>query len=257
MGTFLTIIIILTVLVVGGFTILIAFVINKSTTQKTQEFIENEKQEMRANVEKKRKELHPHKAALYSQVTDAMVFNYIKAVTYNKLSGVILNEKHKPIVSFERIERGLHTKGHMGAMTKKQTFYYDFTDLEATFYCDDMLLGRFDKTGTIYDATDKVIGHAKHPMKASFDLQLFTSSQHRLGEDFFPLTLNNRQLATINVAPNYDDIKHVSSVKTVFEELGFGTPIITLTDTPTAEEENWLTAFAIFETAFHGHWLIP
>jgi hypothetical protein len=78
-----------------------------------------------------------------------------------------------------------------------------------------------------------------------------------LGEGLFSLTLNGRQLATINVAPNYDNIKYNPSIKSVFEELGFGTPIITLSDTPTAEEEKWLLAFAIFETAFHGHWLIP
>ena len=241
----------------GGFVVLIAFVIKKASTPKTKEFIESEQQKMRTNVEKRRKELHPHQAEMYRQVTDAMVFNYLKAVTYYKLSGVILNENRKPIVAFERIERGMHTKGHMYAMTKKQTFYFEFTGLEATFYCDDVLLGRFDKTGTIYNANQQVIGHAKHPIKASFDLHLFTTSHHRLGEGLFPLTLNGRQLATINVAPNYDDIGHVSSVTTVFDTLGFGTPIITLTDTPTVEEEKWLLAFAIFETAFHGHWLIP
>ncbi|MBC8755085.1 hypothetical protein H2O64_10405 [Kordia sp. YSTF-M3] len=257
MGTFFTIIIILTILFVGGFTVLIAFVIKKSTTPKTAEFIENEKQQLYDNVLKKRKELHPHKAEMFRQVTDAMVFNYTKAVTYYKLSGVILNEQRKPIVAFERIERGMHTKGHLYAMTKKQTFYFDFTGLEATFYCNEELLGRFDKTGTIYNANETAIGHAKHPIKASFDLQLFKTTHHRLGEGLFPLTLNGRQLATINVAPNYDDIDYNPSVQGVFEDLGFGTPIITLTDTPTAEEENWLLAFAIFETAFHGHWLIP
>jgi len=256
MGSFFTIIIILTIVVVFGFSVLIAFVIKKYKDPKTAEFIANEKQEMFANVLKKRKELHPHKAELYRQVTDAMVFNYTKAVTYNKLSGVILNENRKPIVAFERIERGIDAKGHLYATTKKQTFYFVFKGLEATFYCDEKLLGRFDKSGTIYDATDTEIGHAKHPIKASFDLQLFTTEKHRLGEGLFPLTLNDRELATIHVAPNYDAIGYNPSVEKIFDELGFGTPIITLFDTPTAEEENWLLAFAIFETAFHGHWLV-
>jgi hypothetical protein len=257
MGTFFIVIFILMILFVGGFIVLIAFVIKKTTEPKTAAFIEDEKQKMHANVLNKRKELHSHKAEMYRQVTDAMAFNYIKGVTYSKLSGAIFNENRKPIVAFERIERGGHTKGHMYAMTKKQEFYFDFTGLEATFYCNGKLLGRFDKSGTIYDANDNTIGHAKHPIKASFDLQLFKTTHHRLGEGLFPLTLNGRQLATINVAPNYDDIKYNPSVENVFENLGFGTPIITLIDTPTAEEETWLLAFAIYETAFHGHWLIP
>ncbi len=260
MGTFFIVFIIFGILIVGGFIVLIAFVIKKLSEPKTAEFIAKEKKEMHANVLKKQKELGPHKAKMYTQVTDAMVFNYTKAVTYAKLSGIILNENRKPIIAFERIERSsMHTKGHMYAMTKKQEFYFDFTGLEATFYCDGILLGRFDKAGTIYNANEQKIGHAKHPIKASFDLHLFKTTHHRLGEGLFPLTMNNRELATINVAPNYDDISYGHSVTSVFDDLGFGTPIIALTENeqPTQEEEKWLLAFAIFETAFHGHWLIP
>ncbi|WP_430408510.1 hypothetical protein [Kordia sp.] len=259
MGTFFIVFIIFGILVVGGFVVLIAFIIKKATEPKTAKFIENEKKVMYENVTKSRKNLSPHKANMYAQVTDAMEFNYRKAVTYYKLSGTIFNENRKPIVAFERIERGMYTKGHMYAMTKKQTFYFEFTGLEATFYCDNVLLGRFDKEGIIYDDTNQAIGKAKHPIKASFQIEFFKKTNHRLGEGLFPLQLNNRQLATINVAPNYDDIPYGHSVSSVFDTLGFGTPIITISENeqPTLEEEKWLLAFAIFETAFHGHWLIP
>lgn len=259
MGTFFIVFIIFGILIVGGFIVLIAFVIKKLAEPKTTEFIANEKKEMHANVLKKRKELGPHTTKMYAQVTDAMVFNYRKAVTYYKLSGTIFNEHQKPIVAFERIERGVKTKGHMYAMTKKGEFYFDFTGLDATFYTNGELLGRFDTTGIIYDKNDQAIGKAKHPVKASFQIDFFKRTNHRLGEGLFPLILNGRQLATINVAPNYDDIPYGHSVSSVFDTLGFGTPIITLLDNekPTPEEEKWLLAFAIFETAFHGHWLIP
>lgn len=257
MGTFFIIFLIFGLLVIVGFIILIAFIIKKSTEPKSKEFISKEKDKMYQNVLKKRKNLGSHTSNMYAQVTDAMTFNYVKAVTYAKLSGVIFNENRKQIVAFERIERGMHTKGHLYATTKKQLFYYEFTGLEATFYCDGDLLGRFDKTGIIYDKNNQEIGKAKHPIKASFNLELFKTSYHRLGDGVFPLTLNGRNLATIHVAPNYDDINYGNTVAEVFENLGFGKPIIKLNDTPTAEEENWLLAFAIFETAFHGHWLIP
>lgn len=257
MGTIFFGILIVGLLIVGGFAVLIAFVIKKTIEPKSKEFISKEKDKMYQNVLKKRKELSPHKAKMYQQVTDAMSFNYVKGVTHARLSGVILNENRQSIVAFERIERGFHTKGHMHAMTKKQQFYYEFTGLEATFYCDDTLLGRFDKEGNIYDENDQLIGKAKHPIKASFKIEFFKTTKHRLGEGLFPLVLNGRELATINVAPNYDDINYGHSVSDVFDGLGFGTPIITLKDEPTPKEENWLLAFAIFETAFHGHWLIP
>lgn len=257
MSMFFIVMIILILLVLVGFTILIAFVIKKSTTPKTKEFIENERNTMRQNVLKERKKLAAHTSKMYQQVTDAMIFDYKKAVTYAKITGLIMNEHRKPIVAFERVERGMHTKGHLIAMTKKQEFLFEFTGLEATFYIENELLGRFDKAGTIYDANGQTIGHAKHPVKASFDIEFFKKTHVRMGEGLFPLILNGRQLATINVAPNYDDLGHISSVSKVFDELGFGTPIITLTDSPTTTEENWLLAFAIFETAFHGNWLIP
>ncbi|WP_420573542.1 hypothetical protein [Kordia sp.] len=250
-------IIVLMILFVGGFAVLIAFVIKKSTTPKTKEFIEDERNKMRQNVLQKRKKLAAHKTEMYREVTDAMTYNYTKAVTYAKISGFIYNENRKPVVAFERIERGMNTKGHLVAMTKKQTFLFEFTGLAATFYCDNALLGSFDTSGTIYDANQQAIGHAKHPIKASFHVDFFKRTHHRLGEGLFPLTLNGRKLATINVSPNYDDIAYDFTVSSVFDGLGFGTPIITLTDTPTKEEENWLLAFAIFETAFHGNWLIP
>ncbi|WP_298421366.1 hypothetical protein [uncultured Kordia sp.] len=259
MGKILIAFIIFGVLIVGGFMVLIAFVIKKLSEPKTTKFIENEKDTMYASVLKKRKDLMSDKTKMYAQITDAMVFNYKKAVTYYKLSGTILNENRKPVVVFERIERGVSTTGHMHAMTKKKEFYFSFTGLEAMFYCEGKLLGRFDKSGTIYNPDGKEIGHAKHPIKASFHIDFFKRTNHRLGEGVFPLTLHGRKLATINVAPNYDDISYGHSVSSVFDHLGFGTPIIMLSEneTPTKEEEDWLLAFAIFETAFHGHWLIP
>jgi len=251
---FFTIIIILTVLVVAGFAILIAFVINKSSATETEEFIENEKQQLHENVLKKRKKLHSIKTETFREITNAMTFHDTQAVTYNKLSGTIYTKNRKPIVAFERIKRGAQ-KGQLYAMTKKQTVYFYFTEEETTVYCDDILLGQFDKTGTIYNANKTVIGHAKHPIKTTFDIQEFKKQQDILGKGLFPLTLNTRQLATIQVAPNYTQIASTPTLATVFDELNFGTPIITLTDTPTAEEEKWLLAFAIFETAFHGYYI--
>ncbi|WP_046755650.1 hypothetical protein [Kordia jejudonensis] len=259
MGTFFIIFIIFGIIVVGGFVVLIAFIIKKSTEPKSEAYIAKEKKKLFNNVIKKRKTLSTHTSPLYAEITDAMSFNYVKSVTYAKLSGVILNEKRKPIVAFERIERGFDTKGHMYAMSKKREFYYEFTGLEATFYCDGKLLGRFDKEGIIYDHNNQRIGKAKHPIKASFEIEIFKKVKHRLGEGLFPLVINDRELATINVVPNYDDIDYGHSVDILFDELEFGTPIITLSKNiePTVDEEKWLSAFAIFETAFHGHWLIP
>ena len=252
---FFTIIIILTIVVVGGFILLIAFVINKSTAPETEEFIENEKQQLHDNVLKKRKKLHPIKTETFHELTDAMTFQNTQAVTYTKLSGTIYNKNRKPIVAFERIKREAQ-KGQLYAMTKNQTVYFYFTATETTVYFDDIFLGRFDKSGIIYNANETVIGHTKRPTKASFDVQKFKKQQDVEDKGLFPLALNNRQLATIHVAPNYTKITPAPTLENIFDDLHFGTPIIMLTVTPTVEEEKWLLAFAIFETAFYGYWRI-
>ena len=252
-----TFVLVLMFFVVFVLAVMVAFVLKKSSQHKTKEFIQNEQQSMREALLKKRKKLNTHHKELYQQVTDAMTFDVEDAVTYLKISGFIYNEQRKPIVAFQRIERGMYEKGHLIAVTKKQEFLFEFHGLEVIFYVDSELFGRIDKKGQLFDSHEELIGKATHPLSANFSIDHFKRSHPREKDRRFPLILNGREVAMINVAPNYGQIPECTTVSDAFDIQEFGTPIISVSDTPDTTEEIWLLAFAIFETAYHGKQLVP
>ncbi|MEM6720058.1 MAG: hypothetical protein AAF611_12110 [Bacteroidota bacterium] len=230
---FFSIMIILIALVVFVFIVLIAFVMKKSKDVKTQEFLEAERKELLQNVLKKRKKLGSHKTGFYSQITNAMTFQRTVAVTNSKIAGLVYDTNRKPIVAFERVERGLNVKGQLVAVTKKQQFVYEFQGLEITLFCDSELLGSWDTKGILYDVNKKAIGQLKRIQETN------------------SLILHNKTIATIEKAPVYNDA--ISEVSEVFEEMNYGTPLLSLENSPTSTEETWLTALTIFEITFFGN----
>jgi hypothetical protein len=232
---FFTIMIILITLVVFVFIVLIAFVMKKSKDTASQEFFETERKGMLQNVAKRRKKLVAHKAEFYLQLTNAMVFERVTDVRTITISGTLYNTDRKPIVAFERVERGKNATGQLVAMTKKQTFVYEFLDADFTIFCDGKLLGSWNKSGVLLDVNQRKIGAFKR-----------TTTVHNL-------ILNDRTIATVQKAPLHDHIARITEVSEVFEELNHGTSLLSLNDSPTAEEEKWLTALVIFEITFYGN----
>lgn len=235
---FFTIMIILITLVVFVFIVLISFVLKKSKDVKTQEFLEEELKKLRQDVLKKRKKLLAYKDELYLQITNAMTFERLADVRSIQTTGFLYNKHQKPIVAFERVERGMNTKGQLIAVTKKQEFVYEFLGSDITLFCDDTLLGSWDKSGILYDADKKQIGHAKRSVNEKNE---------------YVLVINKRDVASIKTAPLYDTIENTSSVAHIFEELNFGTSLLALNDSPSLNEEKWLLPLLIFEMAFYGN----
>jgi hypothetical protein len=236
---------------IGGIGYLIYRVIKKSVTPKTPEYIANEQQEMRDRIAAKKADLEPIEGSGYKEVTSAMSYQW-KKTTSNYLKGTVYSPDRKSIVTYDRVERGLTAKGYMYASTKQHDLFFEFDDCYFKFFFDGNLLGEVRCSGEIVDANGNVIGSAKHPTKMSFNVSIF---RFRSGDNKFPLNLNGRHLANIWVAPNYGE--HGSSnLELIFNENGWGQPIIETLSEPSEEEEKWLLSFAIFEIAFHGHWLI-
>ena len=235
---FFTIMIILITLVVFVFIVLISFVLKKSKDVKTQEFLEEERKKLRDNVSKKRKKLLPYKDELYLQITNAMTFERLAEVRRIHTTGFLYNKHQKPIVAFERVERGMNAKGQIIAITKKQEFVYEFQGSEITLFSDDTLLGSWDKSGILYDADKKRIGHAKRVSNENNE---------------YALVINKHTVATIKTAPLYDTIENTSSVTHIFEELNFGASLLALNGSPSLKEEKWLLPLLIFEMAFYGN----
>lgn len=246
MSTFFIVMIILTIVVVGGFSVLIAFVLNKASKGKNAKFLEEEKQEMKATTLKNKKKLisFPQKE-LYKQVSNAMTYEYSESVTHNKLSGRLYAPNKKPIAVFTKIQRDFYATGHIYVMTKSSEIYYEFSPKTVKITLNDAFLGELKKDGSISDADNTKIGTSKRPMESSSANQSF------------PLAFNGRNLAMINTSANYANISKEISLKTIFEELKLGTPILTLENTPTQEEEKWLLSLALFEVVFHGYKLVP
>ena len=77
----------------------------------------------------------------------------------------------------------------------------------------------------------------------------------RTGSKTFPCELGGRQVATIRVSPDYSDRMSMDIAIGLNENSGMA-PVLQMHDTPNQEEEKWLRALAILETAYHGHWLM-
>lgn len=236
---------------IGGIGYLIYRVIKRSLTPKTPEFVAKEQQEMRNRIAAKKDELETLSGPEYLNVTSAMKYLWKKTTT-NYFKGTVYSPERRPIVTFDRVERGLTAKGYMYASTKQTDLFFEFDDCYYKFFYEGEALGEVKCSGDIVNANGAVIGYAKHPTKVSFNVGAF---RFRKGDNKFPLTLNGRHLANIWVAPNYGEQGN-SGLEIIFNENGWGQPIIDIIDQPTKEEEKWLLSFAVFEIAFHGHWLI-
>ena len=239
------------VLFMGGIIALIVWVIRKSTKPKTKEFIDKEKSEMLNRVIEMKPKLSPWKEYSYQDITSAMMFKYKTGIT-NTLKGKIYAPDQKPIVAFDRVERGMAANGYMFAATSEFNIFFEIKVNEFKIKFNNEWLGHVGKSGKISDTTGKEIGNALHPIKVSFNVAIF---KFRSGDNKFPLHMNGRHLASIWVAPNYSE-DTPSSLSLIFNENNWGQPILQMHDQPTKEEEKWLISLAILETAFHGHWLI-
>jgi len=206
---------------------------------------------MQHQLTEKKADLTPWKLYSYRDIVSAMLYKYEPGDT-NRLEGMLFALDKKPIVAFERSEEGFRSKGFLSAHTSEVDLFYELRPNEFVIEYNNELLGRIEKTGTIYDHKEEVIGNAIHPPKISFDIAGY---KHRAGENFYKLYLNNRILAHIWIPPNYSDEEAPRTLEKIFEDNIWGLPILEMIDKPSKEEEKWLLAMAVFEVAYHAHWL--
>lgn len=226
-------------------------IFKKATTPKSAAFIAEEKEAMAAKVERMKASLSPWENFSYKDITSAMTFKSVKGST-NKLTGKIHAPNQEAIIAFDRVERGLTAKGYLFASSSSFDLYFAINQRHFQIKFNNEYLGEVLTSGDILNRDKKRIGHAKHPLKVSGSIGPL---DFRKGGKQFPLEMNGRKLATINVSPNYTKMSG-SSIGLVFNENNWGQPILEMHDEPDGEEEKWLIALAILETAFHGHWLM-
>lgn len=225
--------------------------IKRSTQPKSKKVVDRQQSRMQHQLTEKKAELAPWKMYSYRDITSAMLFKY-EPGSPNKLEGMLFALDKKPIVAFERTEEGFRSKGFLSAHTSEVDLFYELRPNEFVIEYNNELLGKIEKTGAIYDHNNEVIGNAEHPTKISFDIAGY---KHQGGENFFRLYMNKRILAHIWVPPNYSDEDAPRTLEKIFEDNIWGLPILEMMDEPSKEEEKWCLALAIFEVAYHSHWL--
>jgi hypothetical protein len=196
-------------------------------------------------------DIKPWSEFSYKDFSVSMRWRYTKGVA-NRMRGKIHSIRNERMVSFARYERGLYADGYLvGATDAFEYFFKIDKGKRFEVNLNGKLLGTVDN-GVVKNARGEEIGYAKHPVKISVDIGFL---QARAGDVLFPLMMNGRKLADIMVAPNHVDIG-VDGLSLIVNENNWGVQTLRNIDSPKKEEEKWLIAFAILETAFHGHWMI-
>lgn len=238
-------------LAIVGMAIFLYKFVRKALKPKSAEFIVTEQQKMKTYVTEKQADLVTWNNDSYLNVTGNMKYQFTRKMS-RELKGVLLDKENKKLAAFWRLERGMGADGYTYIATSNAIIKYEHTKHnKITIYWNDALLGTIHESGKITNYNNQEIGFAKHPPIGQVSIPFYT---HKFGANTFILKLNNRDLATIFVAP---DLSSQSSSSISLSNENLGDKIIELLDTPTGlEEEKWLSAIALFETAFYGHFLI-
>lgn len=266
--TFIIIAIILfSIISLGGFAFIIYYIIRKSVKKPSVETISNEIEGMVNRAKAKTVELAAwgnHKSTDLSLNT---IYSWKKLIT-RTANGTLLSDDGKPIVYYERIERGFGSDGHAVAYTTDFNFYFEtFFNGSIKLSFNGKPLGFITEMGEIVNAGGQKIGFAKHPKKISIEIErpvfgvnvgnksfeINQDIRYRLDKNTFPVIMNDSELATIWVAPNFCD-RSIQSI--VINENFFVDSTVVLFREPSEEEEIWLRAFAILEVCVHGFWFV-
>ena len=250
-GWILGIFFLVTFLGIAPMVLLIVWVVRRSTRKQTSEEVDKVIAELREKAQSGLDEMKSWKNFTYDDFSVSMRYRYTKGFAH-KMRGKIHSIRNEGMVSFARYERGLYADGYLiGATDAFEYFYKIEKGKKFEVHLNGELLGTIID-GVIADANGKEIGHARHPVKVSVEIGFL---QARKGDVVFPLTMNGRRLANIMVAPNHADIGG-DGLSLSINENNWGVQTLRNVDNPTEQEEKWLIAMAILETAFHGHWMI-
>lgn len=184
-------------------------------------------------------------------ITAAVTFSFVRGLTSRTLKGRIFSPRNEPVVVFARTEYGFGSEGFLFAASSTFEIYCERVQEEFKVMFNREWLGRILPVGQILTTSDQMIGQAYHP---STDSLTIGPLRFRAGNNYFPFYINNRTIANIWVSPDFSD-QHPGAEIAVNEN-GYGQPIVQLFEKPSAEEEKWLTVFAVLEVAFWGHSMI-
>lgn len=174
-------------------------------------------------------------------ITNGILYRYSELVNF-ELSGRIMSTEGNPLIAFDR-RSPMMSGTYVVAASSEFFILFDYSNRILQVRYNEEILGRIDSLGNVFTATGQCIALAQRPGAGKM---FIIDSNHSMGELSYPLNMYGRDLAEICVPLDRGRQGIIGT------SMGSGSPVIRLLETPTAEEEKWLIAIAIWEVVYHG-----
>jgi len=237
-----------------GFVALFVWIVNRTTRPKTVDELAADKKELQADVEKlmpKIRPWQPEGLADLSTDWDARWRKFAQIKAHDGTIPGVKDPEGPPWVAFTFKVRGTsRPDGQMHARTTAQRFDYRITPQGVEISVDDKPLGQMQPDGALLDATGYPIGHARRPKGTPFSLKTGNIVPDIIDrrERSYAVELHGRTVAWLANPPVQQP--NVISIKK--QKPKQYPPALTLAETPSEEEADWLLALAILQVAFYN-----
>lgn len=246
-------------------------VVTKSLRRRTPEEMAGLRMKAEVSVREKRAELVSWNDDRLDELSLGLNYFALKGIT-RSLKGTMAAMNGERLIAFSRFEYGTGSTGFVCAASTEFDLFIETTPEGIyTIQRNGQPMGRWDMlSGSVTDASGKVIGTAVHPPLKSYTVtfgrrKVFTDHTGlyrggtaytwREGKPVFPVVLNGREIAEMRVAP-----AKTMEIKNYDVEFNQENPedsrILELKDAPSETEKQWLVALCVIEAVVHGHWLV-
>lgn len=243
-GGFFAIFILFFLIITGGIVLLIVFMVRQGKSPNTQAEASAERAEVIAKAQAGRDELVPWMNRKATDIGTSMRYRSLRAFK-STLTGKLYSREQERILSFHRIQRGMNPHGLIAISSTDFDLFYIFDKTKIMMYYNKLLIAVWHSNGAITDGKNNVFGKAIHPDGIEFEIGGIL--EHRTGNKSYPVTLNNRELATVIIN------RRVSNFMEGFfsNDRDYGR-VIEYKQTPTPEEEKILLMIAAHEMVYYG-----
>lgn len=230
-----------------GVALLIIYVIKKAKAKKSNEFLNNEKNEMFLKVRSNKNNLKNWQSTDAENISNFLEFNYLKGIS-RKFNGYIKSLNNERLISFRRIDRGaLKVTTRIVAISSNFEIHYEQVEDELLIEFDGIYFGKIVNNNNIIDQNGKTIGSFNRNQNAAdnYIVQINGSNLAFVVKNSDRRTFIKNPFYEFNPAHSYEkellwnrDIDYSNLMKFYRQSQG--------------NEYNWILAIVIFEAVNYG-----
>ncbi len=232
------------ILFFGGIIFLIVYLSKGGGKPTTTQGIVSEQDEVMMKAAAGKSELVPWSNRKATDLGTSMRYKSMKAFK-NTLSGKLYSREGERILSFHRIERGLYPEGLIAVSSTDFDLFYIFNKERVEMFYNKRTVGVWYRHGIITDKMAQQIGTAVRPN--GVEVQVGGLFEYRSGEKYYPVILNNREVANIIINRRVSNF-----IEEPFSNDRDYGKVIQYKEEPTPDEEKTLLAMAVLEIVYHG-----